>query len=394
MIRKICITLLLVIVIGSLGGAYFLYNQRKIRSANMDGLHMAESQLEAEDFNSAITNLLPVVQYGRRFKQADYALYLLAQAYEGAEHKEASEIWKRLADDFPKSQYALEARLRQADSLLDANPAQARDIFASLQSSTDSAVRSKSILGVAQSYDRENDVEKARELYYGVIASVTDAAVSAKAKDRLSEINTERLWSPVLDEFCELYTVQRGDAAVKIGTSHGTTAWFIEEANNVKANRLSPGKRLKVPKEPFHIVVSKELCRLELRTASGRFIKWYPVGVGEQSYKTPAGNYYIINKQIDPTWFKPGGGVIPAKDPENALGSRWMGIGGSLGIHGTNAPETIGKPKSAGCIRMYNKDVEELFKIVTLNTNVSIVDGTEMNVEYVPKDVEAGASEG
>ncbi|MGC9329558.1 MAG: L,D-transpeptidase family protein [Candidatus Hinthialibacter sp.] len=394
MIRKYAITLLLVVVIGSLGGAYFLYKQRIIRNANLDSLHMAESQLEAKDFNKAITSLLPVVQYGKRFQRADYALYLLAQAYEGAEHKEAAEIWKRLADEFPQSSYALEARLRQANSLLDADPAQAREIFESLSSSADAGVRGRSLLGVAQSYDRGNDVEKARELYYDIIESVTDVAVLSQAKDRLSEINTELLWSPVLDEFCKLYTVQRGDAAVKIGTSHGTTAWFIEDANNVKASRLSPGKRLKVPKEPFHIIVSKELCRLELQTASGKFIKWYPVGVGEQSYKTPAGNYYIINKQIDPTWFKPGGGVIPAGDPENALGSRWMGIGGSLGIHGTNAPETIGKPKSAGCIRMHNKDVEELYKIVTLNTNVTIVDGTEMKVEYVPKDAEAGTSEG
>ncbi len=393
MFRKLTLILLLLVVAGALGGAFYVLKHRRSSSTHLDHLHMAEALMESKDYDNAIQNLLPVVQAGKRFERADYALYLLAQVYDAAGHKEAGDIWKRLADDFPQSEYALDARLRQAQSFLDSTPLKSREIYEDLSKTGPGLVHDKAILGIAQSYDKEKNVDKARELYYGIIASVTELSVLELTKNRLSEINTERLWSPVLDDFCQLYTVGKGDVPIKIGPKFGTTAWFVEEANGVKAGGLKPGRRLKVPKEPYHIIVSKELCRLELRTASGRFVKWYPCGVGEQSYKTPAGNYYIIDKQINPVWYPPAGGRFAAGDPENALGSRWMSIGGSLGIHGTNAPDTIGKPKSAGCIRMHNKDVEELYKLVTLNTNVTIVDGSEMNVSYVPKNATAGITE-
>ncbi len=56
------------------------------------------------------------------------------------------------------------------------------------------------------------------------------------------------------------------------------------------------------------------------------------------------------------------------------FGSRWMGLnvpwGGKYGIHGTNQPGSIGFNASAGCIRMRNKDVEELYNLVEYNTTV------------------------
>lgn len=394
MFRKISLLILFFVVLGALGGAFFIFYQRKSDDANLDHLHMAEALMESKDYDKAIQEILLVVQKGKRFNRADYALYMLAQAYEVAGHKEASEIWKNLSDKFPKSEYALEARLRQAKNLLDTEPAKAREIYDQLVKTTSGLVHGRAQVGIARTYEGEKNLDKARELYYGIIASVTELTVLEEAKNNLSAINTQILWSPVLDDFCQLYTVEKGDAPIKIGPKFGTTAWFVEEANNVKSGALKPGRKLKVPKEPYHIIVSKQLCRLELRTASGRFVKWYPCGVGEQSYKTPAGNYYIIDKKVDPVWYPPAGGVFKPGDPGNALGSRWMSIGGSLGIHGTNAPETIGYPKSAGCIRMHNTDVEELYKLVTLNTNVTIVDGTEMNVSYVPKKTAAGTTEG
>ena len=77
---------------------------------------------------------------------------------------------------------------------------------------------------------------------------------------------------------------------------------------------------------------------------------------------TPLGTFKIIEKA------KWGGG----------FGSRWMGLDvpwGKYGIHGTNKPGSIGFNASAGCIRMRNKDVEELYNIVDYNTTVAIVGG-------------------
>ncbi len=375
MARKIVVTVLLLVVLTMLGGAAFLFMHRKSTEENWTKVHVSEALIESDDFDNAIKNLLPVIQYGKRFEGADRALYLLAQSYEKGGYDEAKEVWKRLVDEFPESQYRVEGRLRLAQAMQTGDPAQARSIYEDLAKETNGLIRGRALLGVAQTYDAENDVEKARGLYYQMIDSATEFELVSKAKDRLTEINSERLWSPILDEFCELYTVQKGDAPVKIGQRYKTTAWFIEEANKVNRRNLRPGRRLKVPKEPFRVVVDKKNCRLDLVTDSGRFIKWYKVGVGEQSYKTPAGEYEIINKQVDPTWFRPQGGVIQPGDPENALGSRWMGIGSSLGIHGTNEPDTIGFQKSAGCIRMFNHEVEELYKLITYGTRITIIEG-------------------
>ena len=42
------------------------------------------------------------------------------------------------------------------------------------------------------------------------------------------------------------------------------------------------------------------------------------------------------------------------------------------GIHGTNAPKSIGKAASHGCIRMAKRDLEELFSMVKAGDAVEI----------------------
>jgi len=93
----------------------------------------------------------------------------------------------------------------------------------------------------------------------------------------------------------------------------------------------------------------------------GHLVKKYPVGVGKPSTPTPTGVYHVRNKILNP------GG---------ALGTRWMGLsipGGNYGIHGTNNPSSIGGYVSNGCIRMHNRDVEELFPKVAIGTKVEIL---------------------
>ena len=67
--------------------------------------------------------------------------------------------------------------------------------------------------------------------------------------------------------------------------------------------------------------------------------------------------------------------VIPADSPDNILGSRWMGFDlPGYGIHGTTEPESIGKSCTQGCVRMLNSEVEELYDIVPVGTEVTILD--------------------
>lgn len=98
---------------------------------------------------------------------------------------------------------------------------------------------------------------------------------------------------------------------------------------------------------------------------NGKRIKTYPVGVGKIATQTPQGNFHIINKVPYPDSYVGG--------PITVFGTVWMGLSKPhYGIHGTNKPSSIGKFVSQGCIRMYNKDVEELAKIVPIGTPVQI----------------------
>ncbi|MGE5662223.1 MAG: L,D-transpeptidase [Ignavibacteriales bacterium] len=79
---------------------------------------------------------------------------------------------------------------------------------------------------------------------------------------------------------------------------------------------------------------------------------------GSPTTPTPKGTFRIINKQVNP------GGPY---------GARWMGLSyKGVGIHGTNRPGSIGGPVSHGCIRMYNRDVIQLFNTVPVGTLVRI----------------------
>lgn len=108
----------------------------------------------------------------------------------------------------------------------------------------------------------------------------------------------------------------------------------------------------------YSITVNLKTRKLHL-LKDGKWIKSYPIATGKILTKTPTGTYKIINKQMNP------GGPF---------GARWMGLNRKgYGIHGTNNPASIGKAVSHGCIRMYNKDVIELFNLVSVGTKVKIV---------------------
>jgi len=104
----------------------------------------------------------------------------------------------------------------------------------------------------------------------------------------------------------------------------------------------------------------------------GRAVKIYPVAVGKSSTPSPTGTFEVISRVAHPTWYGPHKIVGPG--PANPLGTRWMGLSHKgYGIHGTNAPRSIGKSASHGCIRMRKQDVEELFELVQVGDKVELV---------------------
>ena len=94
---------------------------------------------------------------------------------------------------------------------------------------------------------------------------------------------------------------------------------------------------------------------------------------------TPLGQFLVETRLENPDWYsEKHGKLIPHGDPENVLGSRWLGFdkkenARGLGIHGTGQPESIGRNMSSGCIRLLNEDAEQLFEIVSRGTTVEVL---------------------
>jgi lipoprotein-anchoring transpeptidase ErfK/SrfK len=111
-----------------------------------------------------------------------------------------------------------------------------------------------------------------------------------------------------------------------------------------------------------------------------RYSRSYSVAVGQPAYPTPNGLFAIQSKQVNPTWTAPNspwageaaGQSYDSSDPNNPLKARWMGVSGSVGIHGTGEDSSIGTRASHGCIRMRVGDVIHLYDRVQIGTPVLI----------------------
>lgn len=126
----------------------------------------------------------------------------------------------------------------------------------------------------------------------------------------------------------------------------------------------------------YRIVIDKSENNLRLYQ-DGRLYKTYRVATGKDPAQTPEGRFSIVFKTVNPSWTNPRTQeFIPGGKPNNPLGSRWLGLsvggGREYGIHGTNQPWSIGTHVSLGCVRMHNRDVEELYRLVPLGTQVTI----------------------
>ncbi len=102
----------------------------------------------------------------------------------------------------------------------------------------------------------------------------------------------------------------------------------------------------------------------------------FPIGLGRDG-ATPTGTFRIANKVSDPAWYPADGRVVPAGDPGNPIGARWMGLasGGApngIGIHPTAQAASIGQNASQGCVRMRPSDAETLYRLAPIGTPVRI----------------------
>ncbi|WP_216829482.1 L,D-transpeptidase [Alkalihalobacterium elongatum] len=143
--------------------------------------------------------------------------------------------------------------------------------------------------------------------------------------------------------------------------------------------------------DPF-LIVNKQNNQLAY-IHDGAIQNVYPVATGKETELTPEGEFMIVVKAPNPYYRKKD---IQGGAKDNPLGTRWIGFdaldtdGRIYGVHGTNAPQSIGNYVTAGCVRMDNTSVEKLYEEIPLGTKILIVNTAESFEDLARK---AGAIE-
>ena len=201
------------------------------------------------------------------------------------------------------------------------------------------------------------------------------------------------------------YGVHSGDSLWSITGRLTMSAAYLKALNDIPTpDRLAPGTRLWVSDR--HIVPSRGHDGIVINL-SDRTLYWFvkgalharfPVGIGRNGWETPAGHYRIVGRREDPIWHVPpsiqaemraqGAEVVTtvASGPDNPLGKYWIQLNvPGYGLHGTNAPASIGKYATHGCLRMLPDHVERLFREAPDGTKVDVI------IEPVKLAVDAAA---
>ena len=153
-----------------------------------------------------------------------------------------------------------------------------------------------------------------------------------------------------------------------------------DNGNQVRADLRRATVNYPSNEAPGTIIVDTQNTYLYYVLGGGQAIR-YGIGVGREGF-TWAGVKTVERKAEWPDWNPPP--EMIARSPylprfmaggvTNPLGARAMYLSGTFyRIHGTNAPSTIGSRATAGCIRMANEDVIDLYDRVKVGTKVVVL---------------------
>lgn len=176
------------------------------------------------------------------------------------------------------------------------------------------------------------------------------------------------------------FVIRAGDTVTGIAAQFGVSATQLVELNQLRRpNHLVAGETVAI-RNPHLAIVERDVAitinvaQRMLFLVEGDQVTGYPVTVGSREWPTALGRFTVIDKEIDPAWDVPvsiqremarqGKPVITRMAPsaQNPLGSRWLRLSlPGLGIHGTNAPASIYRYASHGCIRLHPDHIVELF---------------------------------
>jgi L,D-transpeptidase ErfK/SrfK len=188
--------------------------------------------------------------------------------------------------------------------------------------------------------------------------------------------------------------VRQGDTLRRISARFGLEVATLARENGMRADsRLAPGQVLRIGNR--HIIPttinSSELVvnvpqRMLFHRGADSSTVGYPIAVGRATWPTPTGHFTVKVLERHPTWEVPRSileesrragrsqaPVVPP-GPNNPLGDFWIGLSlPGIGIHATNAPASIFRAASHGCIRVHPADIAQLFVRIQIGTSGRII---------------------
>jgi L,D-transpeptidase ErfK/SrfK len=182
------------------------------------------------------------------------------------------------------------------------------------------------------------------------------------------------------------YTVAPGDSLTSIGARFGVDVSVTAEANQLPPSALlKVGQSLRIdnrhiaPETDGNSIIVNIPQRMLFYRGKDGVLHYYPLAAGSRGWRTPIGEFTIVNKETDPTWDVPlsiqeemrrQGKAVQTRvppSPGNPLGKYWIGLTlPGIGIHGTNSPLSIYSHRTHGCMRLHPDDIEALFPLVEI----------------------------
>ncbi len=213
---------------------------------------------------------------------------------------------------------------------------------------------------------------KAKETYQLLMSRYPDYEDMETIQKNLEQVNLQIIYSHGPSSKTIFYDVQSGDTLGKLAKKFSTTIDLIKKKNSLTSDTIQVGRELAIWTGVFNILIDKSQNILILKDGD-EVIKVYDVATGANNI-TPVGSFKITSKLVNPVWFK-AGVIIPPESPQNILGTRWLGFDlPGYGIHGTLEPDKLRQQLTAGCIRMRNEEVEELYSLIPIGTTVLVMD--------------------
>ncbi len=240
--------------------------------------------------------------------------------------------------------------------------------------STEPVVPINDLLAQAQKAQEQGDLIAAKTAYNTIVNEHPDYDKIEDVQNKLGDLNLSLITSNAPTPQTVIHEVKPGDSLGKLSKQYNTTKELIKKSNHLNSDVIRVGQKLRIWNASFNVFVDKSQNMLTLKVGD-EVVKVYNVSTGVNN-STPVGTYTIATKLVKPVWFKPGGEPVAAESPQNELGTRWMGFGEDphYGIHGTIKPELIGQQATSGCVRLRNDQVEELFDLLPVGTQVVIQD--------------------